>query len=641
MYLKKNKLTLCTLLLALLAGWLAGCNNYYIPPPPVQSAITKAPTNGELVITTTNTSNQTIPATFQFQASVLNTTDTTVQWAIQDPVTFRNIIGGNTTLGTITSTGLYTAPTLLPNPNQITIVDIPQADPTQFSTFVLTLMNPLAQITSVSPNFATTGDQPMLTIQGANYYPTTTLQINGGQLGTITPVNPGQTYPFSEFTAAAQMNHPGLVQIQAQNPQSSGNSNPIYMISQPDTPAASSSIAVEMEPVSYMQNSSGTLTPVYANVAFVPQTRQNQIAVVNVDSAQVLTNGAGLPLTISLPTGFAPSAAAANPKNNTVAVISAQTLKLAIINAVKDTVSAIYPIPASGSAKFSDGVSCTVCGVTVDSQNNLAILDTASGFLTMNLSTGQTGMLIAAQAAENFTYDPQTQTAYAPYTSSSGTGLQVINFANQSVSNFALPPGTAFTLGSALNSAAFDINTNTLLVDDSAASNYTEINWNSITQSGTQITAPAAQFTPTAGCSGAWNQVNLEPGSHLGLLGNAGSCLAVAVLPGSPPYGAPGVPDTATPSTDTLRWTSLGASPDGAAWLNDPAPQGLTTFTSLNGSIYGLALRADQNMLLRVNLRNFLQSGQLAPNAADNNEIAPTNPTTPTNVDIFDYISLP
>lgn len=641
MYLKKNHLILNTLLLALLTGWLAGCNNYYIPPPPVQSAITKAPTNGELVITALNTSNQTIPASFQFQASVQNATDTTVQWAIQDPVTFKNIIGGNTTLGTITSTGLYTAPTLLPNPNQITIVDIPQADPTQFSTFILTLKNPLAQVTSVSPNFVTTGDQSTLTIEGANYYPTTTLQINGGQLGTITPINPSQSYPFSEFTATAQMNHPGLVQIQAQNPNSSGNSNSIYIISEPDTPAASSSIAVEMEPVSYVQNSSGTLTPVYANVAFVPQTRQNQIAVVNADSAQVLTTGEGLPLTISLPSGFAPSAAAANPKNNSMAVISAQTAKLIVINTVADTVTAVYPIPASGSAKFSDGVSCTVCGVTVDAQNNLAILDTASGFMSMNLSTGQTSLPIVAQAAENFSYDPQTQIAYAPYTNSSGTGLQVISFANQSVSTFALPTGTAFTLGSALNSAAIDLNTNTLLVDDSAASNYTEINWNSPSQSGTQFTAPAAQFTPTAGCSGAWNQVNLEPGSHLGLLGNAGSCLAVAVLPGSPPFGAPGVPDTATPTTDTLRWTSLDASPDGAAWLNAPAPQGLTTFASLDGNEYGLALRADQKMLLRVNLRNFLQQGQLAPNAADNNEIAPANPTTPTQVDIFDYISLP
>ena len=43
-------------------------------------------------------------------------------------------------------------------------------------------------------------------------------------------------------------------------------------------------------------------------------------------------------------------------------------------------------------------------------------------------------------------------------------------------------------------------------------------------------------------------------------------------------------------------------------------------------------------MLLRVNLRNFLQQGQIVPSAADNNQIAPTNPT---NVDIFDYISLP
>ena len=51
----------------------------------------------------------------QFTATVTNTTDTAVTWQVN------GVTGGNATVGTINSSGLYTAPAVIPNPASVTI----------------------------------------------------------------------------------------------------------------------------------------------------------------------------------------------------------------------------------------------------------------------------------------------------------------------------------------------------------------------------------------------------------------------------------------------------------------------------------------------------------------------------------------
>ena len=58
----------------------------------------------------------------QFTAIVTNGTSTTVNWQVN------GIAGGNSTVGTIDSTGLYTAPVIVPNPASVTITAVLQAD---------------------------------------------------------------------------------------------------------------------------------------------------------------------------------------------------------------------------------------------------------------------------------------------------------------------------------------------------------------------------------------------------------------------------------------------------------------------------------------------------------------------------------
>ena len=67
----------------------------------------------------------TVGQTYQFTATVTNTTNTAVTWMAG------GVTGGNATAGTISGTGLYTAPAMVPTPTNVTIMATSQADTTK------------------------------------------------------------------------------------------------------------------------------------------------------------------------------------------------------------------------------------------------------------------------------------------------------------------------------------------------------------------------------------------------------------------------------------------------------------------------------------------------------------------------------
>jgi len=71
-----------------------------------------------------------------FSATVTNTADSTVDWFVND------VAGGNSTFGTITSAGLYTAPAVRPSPSTFTIRAVSQADRTSSATATVTISPP-------------------------------------------------------------------------------------------------------------------------------------------------------------------------------------------------------------------------------------------------------------------------------------------------------------------------------------------------------------------------------------------------------------------------------------------------------------------------------------------------------------------
>jgi len=91
-------------------------NTFYVDvvaAPPV--SVTISPTSATVRVNRTK----------QFTATVLNSSNTTVTWKVN------GVVGGNTTVGTISSSGLYRAPGAVPNPATVTISATSVADPTQ------------------------------------------------------------------------------------------------------------------------------------------------------------------------------------------------------------------------------------------------------------------------------------------------------------------------------------------------------------------------------------------------------------------------------------------------------------------------------------------------------------------------------
>jgi hypothetical protein len=80
-----------------------------------------------------NLSTSTQPVTQQFMATVSGQSNNSVTWEVNGTA------GGDATVGTITNTGLYTAPNAIPNPSRVAVTAVSQADPTQSGNALVTI----------------------------------------------------------------------------------------------------------------------------------------------------------------------------------------------------------------------------------------------------------------------------------------------------------------------------------------------------------------------------------------------------------------------------------------------------------------------------------------------------------------------
>ena len=103
------KKTMLSTFAALAVITLAACGGSGAPPSP---SVTVSPA----------TANVAQGSMQQFAATVSNTSSTTVNWQVNGAA------GGNATVGTISSTGLYTAPAAIPNPASVTVSAVLQSD---------------------------------------------------------------------------------------------------------------------------------------------------------------------------------------------------------------------------------------------------------------------------------------------------------------------------------------------------------------------------------------------------------------------------------------------------------------------------------------------------------------------------------
>ncbi len=103
-----------------------------------------------------------VNGTQQFTGNVTGTSNTNVTWSVGTSGG-TPIVGGNTTLGTISTTGLYTAPATVPNPNVVIVTAAATANPTQYITATVTidsgvrvLVNPIAATIGTGETFTFT-----------------------------------------------------------------------------------------------------------------------------------------------------------------------------------------------------------------------------------------------------------------------------------------------------------------------------------------------------------------------------------------------------------------------------------------------------------------------------------------------------
>src|SRR6266478_1446648 len=115
---------------ASLVPFLISCGKGSSGPPPVVITVSVSPASVNL----------TPGQTQQFTATVTGTTNMAVNWQVN------GVAGGNATVGTITTGGLYTAPSTVPNPATVTVTAVSQADTTKSGPASVTIQAPTVSV---------------------------------------------------------------------------------------------------------------------------------------------------------------------------------------------------------------------------------------------------------------------------------------------------------------------------------------------------------------------------------------------------------------------------------------------------------------------------------------------------------------
>lgn len=173
---KRTAVTIITGLVFGLSFLLLGCGNSHNNGGSGNSS--------SQVSVTISPASANVPAgnSLQFMASVANTMNTAVTWQVNGTA------GGSAAVGTVSSMGVYTAPSTVPNPATTMVTAVSQADTTASASASVTVTAPSAF--SVSPSSVTVlagaTQQFTVTTVGAMPVPKANWQVNGVTGGSAT-----------------------------------------------------------------------------------------------------------------------------------------------------------------------------------------------------------------------------------------------------------------------------------------------------------------------------------------------------------------------------------------------------------------------------------------------------------------------
>src|SRR5690349_8246056 len=115
-----------------MAAMLAACGNSNSP------TIAAPSTGGVTVTITPTTASLQTTKTQQFTATVTGSSNVAVTWKVND------VVGGNSTIGTVSTSGLYTAPAAAPSPNTVNVTATSAADTSKSASASVTVNAPIS-----------------------------------------------------------------------------------------------------------------------------------------------------------------------------------------------------------------------------------------------------------------------------------------------------------------------------------------------------------------------------------------------------------------------------------------------------------------------------------------------------------------
>ena len=152
---------------------------------PNPGAITSAATNVAITqpgsgvsVSITGAGSVRLLGTAQFTAKVTGVASQSVTWQVN------GVTGGNSTTGTISTAGLYTAPATMLSPTSASITATSVASPTASSTVTESLLNPLPVQTSVVATQVGSSLNYLVDVVGTGFVPTSFIQVGGTTLAT-------------------------------------------------------------------------------------------------------------------------------------------------------------------------------------------------------------------------------------------------------------------------------------------------------------------------------------------------------------------------------------------------------------------------------------------------------------------------
>ena len=187
------------ILISALAVFLSGCSQFNVDSGvggPLPFTLTVTPANA----TVAGLNQQ------QFTAKTSNGTKPVLTWSVN------GVAGGSATLGTISATGLYTAPEFPPSPNSITISAVETADSSKSGKTGVTLVNPTPELDAVLPMSIPVGAFS-LTLSGKHFVPGATVYL--GAIALTTTLDSSTQLTATGMATTAQV---GTLAVSVTNP---------------------------------------------------------------------------------------------------------------------------------------------------------------------------------------------------------------------------------------------------------------------------------------------------------------------------------------------------------------------------------------------------------------------------------------